>query len=280
MLTTLELLKRTTEFFEKKGVPNARLDAELLIASVLKLKRLDLYLQHERPLEEKTLEALRPLVKRRGDREPLQYILGEVEWGSLRLKVDRRALIPRHETEELWELIIEAHGDTPPKTILDVGTGTGALALALKKSFPAAAVLALDRSAEALSLAQENSALNSLRVDFLQSNYFAQLPDAEKFNLIVSNPPYLTEAEVASAEPEVKDFEPREALIASDEGFADLAQIIREGFAHLTLGGALWLEMGIAHGLRVQELGAACGYTEVRIHRDRSGRDRFAFLRR
>src|SRR3954454_23920582 len=137
MATLLEIIKKTTEFFAAKGVESARLNAELLIGHALGLKRMQLYLQFERPLTEAELEKIRPFVKRRGGREPLQYILGECEFNGLKLKVDRRALIPRPETEYLIELIT-ARVVEPPATILDLGTGSGAIALALAKNYPSA----------------------------------------------------------------------------------------------------------------------------------------------
>lgn len=189
MLTVLEIIKRTTEFFEKRGVESARLNAELLIGHALGLKRMQLYLQFERPLTEAELELIRPLVKRRGNREPLQYLLGVTEFCGLRLKVDRRALIPRPETEYLVELLAQKLA-TPPAAILDLGTGTGALALALATKYPSARVVAVDKSGEALGLAGENAKALALaeRVQLVASNWFSALPAGEKFDLIVSNP--------------------------------------------------------------------------------------------
>lgn len=279
MLTLLELLQRTTEFFTKRGVPSPRLDAELIIAHELKCKRLELYLKFEKPVDEAVLEKLRPLVKRRGDREPLQYVLGDVEWGGLKLKTDRRALVPRQETEELWEKIVEEWKARSPKTILDLGTGTGALALALKKSFPEARVTAVERDIDTMTLAKENAAANGLEINFLQGSWFENIPSAKMFDIIVSNPPYLTDAEWESAQTEVKAWEPRGALTAIDEGFADIAQIIRAALDFLTPGGELWLEMGIAHGERIRELAERLAYVEVSIYKDHYQRERFARLK-
>lgn len=278
MLTLLELLTRTTEFFEKKGVPNARLDAELLISHELKCKRLELYLKFEKPVDEAVLERLRPLVKRRGEREPLQYILGDVEWAGVRLKVDRRCLVPRQETEELWENIVEARKAHPPQTILDLGTGSGALAIALNKSFPDAKVSAVERNADTLALAKENAASNAAEINFVHGSWFEKV--FERFDVIVSNPPYLTDAEWESAQPEVKTWEPREALTAADDGLADIAHIIRTAPEFLSASGELWLETGIAHGQRIRDLAAQTGYASVEILKDHHGRERFARLTR
>ena len=217
MLTVLEIIKRTTDFLAGKGIESARLNAELLVGHALGLKRMQLYLQFERPLAEAELEKIRPLVRRRGQHEPVQYILGETDFLELKLKVDRRALIPRPETELLVEQTIAACA-APPATILDLGTGSGAIALALAQAYPGAAVTAVDRSEEALALARENaaSAVLSDRIRFLSSDWFAALPADARFDLIVANPPYLSEAETAATRLEVRGFEPVSALAAPD----------------------------------------------------------------
>lgn len=276
MLTVLEIIKRTTEFFEKRGVESARLNAELLIGQALSLKRMQLYLQFERPLTEAELEKIRPLVKRRGSREPLQYILGETEFAGLKLKVDRRALIPRPETEYLVELLAGKLAN-PPAAILDLGTGTGALALALAAKHPGARVTAVDKNPEALALATENAAtLNlSARLRFLDSDWFSKLSPEERFDLIVANPPYLTEAEVKEAAPEVREHEPHSALVAAGEGQADLEHILQHARAFLNTGGLIACETGIAHHTRLCGLANQCGYTRTESLRDLTGRDRY-----
>jgi len=281
MLTVLEIIKRTTDFFKKHGVEGARLNAELLIGHALGLQRMQLYMQFERPLAEAELEKIRPLVKRRGNREPLQYIIGEVEFCGLKLKVDRRALIPRPETEYLVELLVARNLPAPP-SILDLGTGTGALALALATRYPAAMVTAVDRQAEALTLAQENTLANNLgaRVRLVQSDWFTALPAAEKFALIVANPPYLSAAEASEAAPEVKDHEPRSALVAGAEGEADLQHIVQSAPLYLASGGILACETGIAQHAQLGRLAATCGFARTESLPDLTGRDRYllAFL--
>lgn len=276
MLTILEIIKRTTDFLEKKGVESARLNAELLVGHALGLKRMQLYLQFERPLTEAELEKIRPLVKRRGNREPLQHIVGEVEFLSLKLKVDRRALIPRPETEHLIELLAKEL-PAAPATILDLGTGSGAIALALAVKYPAAAVTGVDQSPQALSLAQENAALTGLdaRVKFIQSDWFAAVPAGTKFPLIVANPPYLSEDEVRDAQPEVKDFEPVAALTPGKDGASDLIKIVTEAPRYLASGGLLACETGIAQHAQLQELAALSGYVRTKSLPDLTGRDRY-----
>jgi len=292
--TVLEIVKKTTDFLQGKGVESPRLNAELLIGHALGLKRMQLYLQFERPLAEAELERIRPLVRRRGQREPGQYIMGETEFCGLKLKVDRRALIPRPETELLVETVVGRMA-APPGRVLDLGTGTGAIALALARAWPAAEITAIDASAEALTLARENAAALDLarenaaaaslaeraatrlveRVSFVQSDWFAQLPAGTRFDVIVANPPYLSAEETAEALPEVRDFEPALALTAADGGMAALRAILRDSARFLAPGGLLALETGLAHHAELLALATAAGFEKVESLQDLTGRDRF-----
>jgi release factor glutamine methyltransferase len=276
MLTLLEIIKRSTDFLEKHGVEGARHNTELLVGHALGLKRMQLYLQFERPLTEVELEKIRPLIKRRSTREPLQYIIGTTEFHGLSLKVDRRALIPRPETELLVEKVTEA-GAPVVAGILDLGTGTGAIALALAQQFPGSAVTAVDVSADALALARENATALGLepRVRFLQSDWFAGVPAGENFGLIVSNPPYLTETETTQTEPEVRDHEPRQALTPGPLGTEALDRLIREAKVRLAPGGLLALETGIAQHAQLTVVAQECGYLRVESKADLTGRDRY-----
>ncbi|HEY9154642.1 MAG TPA: peptide chain release factor N(5)-glutamine methyltransferase [Opitutaceae bacterium] len=288
MLTVLEIVKRTTDFLGSKGIESPRLTSELLVGHALGLKRMQLYVQFEKPLAEADLEKIRPLVRRRAQREPLQYIFGETEWGGLKLKTDRRALIPRPETEYLLELLGEiwkGAESVPPARILDLGTGTGALALGLAHRFPSTKVIAVDRSADALALARENAASLGLaeRVEFCESNWYSNLGDIEKadgrFDLIVANPPYLSARETAEAQPEVQAFEPVSALTAEEDGLADLRKIIAGAPRFLREGGLLALETGIEQHAKLTELAHAAGFTQIESKKDLTGRDRFIFAR-
>lgn len=278
MFTVLEIIKKTTDFFAGRAIESPRLNAELLIGHALGRKRMQLYMEFERPLTEIELEKIRPLVRRRALHEPLQYITGETEFSGLKLLVDRRVLIPRPETEYLVELVVTARAETPPARILDLGTGSGAIALALAQAFPAAAVVAVERSADALDVARANAARNGLeaRVTFLESDWFTAVPPGE-FDLVVSNPPYLTAEETAQTLPEVREFEPVAALTAGDEGVADLARIIAEAPRFLTVGGLLALETGIAQHARLLQLTQAAGFARAESKPDLTGRDRFVF---
>ncbi|WP_414664343.1 peptide chain release factor N(5)-glutamine methyltransferase [Horticoccus sp. 23ND18S-11] len=281
MFTVLEIIKKTTEFLASKGLESARLNSEHLIGHALGKKRMQLYMEFERPLSEAELEKIRPLVRRRALHEPLQYILGETDFFGLRLKVDRRALIPRPETEQLVEQVTLTRATTPPTRILDLGTGTGAIALALAQAFPGAAVTAIDRSEDALALARENAAGTGLaeRVTFVASDWYAAVP-AGPYDLIVSNPPYLTAEETAQTAREVHGFEPVGALTAADDGLADLLTIIAGAPALLTADGSLALETGIAHHARLLAAAQTAGFQRVESKRDLTGRDRFVFASR
>ena len=277
MLTIREIKERTEAFFKKKSVPNAKLDTDILIAHSLGIKRLDIYLDLDRPLTEAQLTDLRSLVKRRASREPLQYIIGNTEFYGLTLKVDPRALIPRHETEELIELIVERL-KAPPKRILDLGTGSGAIALALASRYSDAEVTATDQSEGAITLAKENAlALNlSSRVTFIKGNWFEPLDEGARFDLIVSNPPYLTEAEMQTAEPEVIDHEPQSALASGQEGLDDLGLLFKSVPKYLAEGGLLALETGIGQADAIKAMAS-----KVSLHgqsvEDLSERPRFFF---
>ena len=275
MLTLLDIVKKTTEFLEGRGVENPRLNAELLIGHALGLPRMQLYLQFERLLTVAELDQIRPLVKRRSQREPLQYILGEQEFFHVKLKVDRRALIPRPETEQLCELITQQL-PLPPATILDLGTGSGAIALALAAFYPQAAVTGLEVRTEALALARENAAALGLdgRVRLLESDWFAALEPGVRFDLIVANPPYLSEAEAAATAPEVRSHEPPTALSPGPDGGEALRRILEEAPRYLGEGGLLALETGVSQHARLRDLAASAGFARVESRRDLSGRDR------
>ncbi len=275
ILSVLEVVKKTSEFFASKGIESPRLNAELLVSHALALGRMQLYLNFERPVSDTELAAIRESVRRRGKREPLQYIVGFTDFHGLRLKVDRRALIPRHETELLVDTLV-ARLEQPPGRILDLGTGTGSIALSLAKAFPGAEVVAVDRNPGALALAAENAVLNGLegRVSFVESDWFSGVAAGE-FDLVASNPPYLSASEVGAAAPEVRDHEPLTALESGDGGFLDVARILADAPRFLSSRGLLALETGIGHHARAAEAAKASGYSRWESVSDLSGRDRF-----
>jgi len=310
MRTVLEIITASSDFLAGRGVESPRLNAEHLIGHALGLPRMQLYLQFERPLMERELEAIRALLRRRAAREPLQYIVGETEFFGLTLKVDARALIPRPETEYLVSLLTErfaGSGVSTPRRILDLGTGTGAIALALAKHWGNAEVVALDASAEALSLARENAERNGLseRVTFLESDWFSALANDARagasgpFDLIVSNPPYLSADEVDESLAEVKKHEPAQALSPGKSGMEAIRKIVSEaprylrrsessdsGEESIALGGAggpcassgglLALETGIAQHAELAELFGKAGFSRWEFLNDLTPRPRYA----
>ncbi|MCF7688561.1 MAG: peptide chain release factor N(5)-glutamine methyltransferase [Cephaloticoccus sp.] len=278
MHTVLEIIKKTTDFLAPKGVDNPRLNAEHLVGHVLGLKRMQLYLQFERPMVESELEQIRQLVRRRAQREPLQYILGSTEFFGVILKVDRRALIPRPETEHLLTLVVEKLTAAPDR-LLDLGTGSGAIALALARHYAAARVEGVDLSNEALALARENAVALDLsdRVTFTQSDWFAAIAAGSRYQLIVANPPYLSAVETEATLDEVRNFEPKLALTPGETGLEALCTIIGGARDYLGPGGLLALETGTAQHVELKRRFEAAGYRRCEFAPDLTGRPRFAF---
>ena len=247
-MTVLEAIQKSADFLAKKGVDSARLQSELLLAHQLKLPRMKLYLNFDRVLTPVETDGLRDLVKRRSTREPLQHIIGTTSFCGHEILVSRHALIPRPETEQLaelgWQFLSTLN--LQPSTALDFGTGTGCIAIALAAKCPNTRITALDISPEALALAQQNALQNQVgeRIEFLEGNGFAALPIKEKFDLIVSNPPYIASAEIETLDPEVKDFDPRTALDGGEDGLDFYRRLAQEAGAFLKPGGKIMVEFG------------------------------------
>lgn len=275
MLTVLEVLRKTEAYFAKAGLESPKIEAEWLLAGVLGCQRLELFLQWDRPLEADLLDRFRESVRRRSAREPLQYILGYTDFHEIRLAVGPGVLVPRPETEGLVERVVQRLQSLEQPRIVDLGTGSGAIALALARALPGSRVLAVDQSAEALLQARDNADRLGLRdrVAFRSGDWLAGL--TFQADAIVANPPYLSEAEWASAQPEVRGFEPREALVAAQDGLADLLRILREAPDRLAPGGFLALETGIEHGPALCQEARSLGYSELSVEPDTSGRNRY-----
>lgn len=280
MQSLLETLRKAEDFLARKGLPRAKAEAGHLFAGILGLRRLDLFLQFERLLTAEEVERLRAATVRRANREPLQHILGTVEFRDLTLRSDKRALIPRPETEELVDHALGLFPADQAVRVLDLGTGSGAIALAIAQERPAWKVEALDASDDALALARENAGLTGLasRVNFAKSDWFSAVTDA--YDLIVANPPYLTEAEVSEAEPEVRLHDPISALAAPEDGLADLRRILGGAPRFLNPGGWVVLETGTDQHARLAEISSASGLVEGQGSADLSGRPRFWKARR
>ncbi|MEI8064138.1 MAG: peptide chain release factor N(5)-glutamine methyltransferase [Verrucomicrobiota bacterium] len=268
----LEIINKTTPYLAKAGVVSPRLTIELLLAHVLKKKRLQLYLEFERELDDATLEVLRSLVKRRVAGEPLQYVIGETEFCGLKLAVDRRVLIPRPETE----LLVEVVAARKPATVVDVGTGSGCIALALAQRLPAAEVTATDVSPDALAVATANAS----RYDFknftrlLQGDLLSIFPDGFTVDAIVSNPPYIASGELAQLPQEVKDFEPAQALFAGVDGLEVISRLVLEAKRFLSPTGFVALEIGAGQCTAVTQLFESAGYKLAQVEKDLQGHER------
>lgn len=276
--TPIALTRLAAEHMAGRGIENARLEAELMLAAVLGVRRLDLYLQYDRPLTSDEVAEFRAMVKRRLRREPLQYILGEAAFRELVLRVDRRVLIPRPETEVLVEVVLEwARGRGEVRDAVDIGTGSGAIALSLAHEGPFERVVATDVSADALALARENAMRLGLadRVEFRAGALFDALRPGERFDVVVSNPPYIAEAEREGLAPEVREWEPELALFAPGEGLSVIEALVEGAPAHLREGGLLALEVGLGQAERVAECMESTGaFDAPRIVRDLAGRER------
>lgn len=268
-MTLGEVLRRAAEHLAAKGSETPRLDAELLLAHALGLTRIDLYTQFDRPLDDGELAACRALVARRARREPVAHILGEWGFRRLTLNVDARALVPRPETEVVVERCLTLLRGLDAPAVLDVGTGSGAIALALADEHPGARVTAIDVSPDALALAGENVERTGLAVSLAAHDLFDGLPGGP-YDLVVSNPPYVGPAEIEALQPEVRDWEPRGALVG--EGATEA--VARAALAVLRPGGALVLETAEGAAAAVAALLEELGYAEVRITSDLAGRQR------
>ena len=236
-MTVLEVIQRSSEFLARKGVESPRLQIELLLAHVLQLPRLKLYLNFDRALNSLELETVRSFVKRRAAREPLQHILGTTSFCGLEIAVNSNVLVPRPETELLTERAIEYLSCLPsePGIVLDFGTGSGCIALAVAIRCPNAEIHALDISEEALAVARQNAARLQVegRIRFYLGDGFAALPCARQFHLIISNPPYIAGSEIESLEPEVRFHDPRLALDGGIDGLDFYRRIAAEAPAWL-----------------------------------------------
>jgi release factor glutamine methyltransferase len=274
-LPLLEVLRGAESYLAARGVAGPRLNAEHLLAHTLGLKRMELYLQFDRPLGEAERAPLRELVRRRGAREPLQHILGAVEFHGRSFACDPRALIPRPETEQLVELALELLRGRPQPSILDVGTGSGVIALTLAAEAPAAAVTATDLSPDALALASGNAGRLGLteRVRFVQADLLPA--DGGAFDLIAANLPYIPAREIDSLSPEVLR-DPRSALDGGPDGLDLIRRLVADAPARLAADGALVLEIGAGQDAAVTALLEASKYRDISVRRDYQEIPRFA----
>jgi release factor glutamine methyltransferase len=275
----LEVLQSTTAYFTRHEIENPRLNAEQLLAHTLRLSRMDLYLEFERNLAENELGPLRDLVKRRGQGEPLQHLLGTVEFCGHTFAIDKRAMVPRPETEELVELLkSEVRSQRSDFRMIDVGTGSGVIALSLAAEFPEAETYAIDISEDALSLARENAAQLRLseRVRFQKTDLFENL--SERFDLIVANLPYISMQDRHLLAREVL-HDPEVALFGGPSGDELVRKLIEQAPTHLKPGGLLALEIGLGQAEGLSDFLRQKNYHDIELKKDYSGISRFLLAR-
>lgn len=276
--TIRKVLTWTTQHFEKRQVDAPRLTAEILLSYVLKLSRVRLYVDLDRPLSKEELGAYRALIERRMAGEPTQYLTGVREFYNRAFKVDARVLIPRPETELLVEAALRMLPKDAPGRALDVCTGSGCIAISLAAERPQATVIATDLSPDACALAQENAQALGVadRVSVLQGDLFAPVPAGERFQVVVSNPPYIASEEIPGLSAEVRR-EPKLALDGGPDGLVAVRRVVTGARQWLEPGGLLAMEIGEDQGPAVLELLRAAGYADARVEKDLERRERMAF---
>jgi release factor glutamine methyltransferase len=326
-VTVLEAIQKSTDFLAQKGVESPRLQTELLLAHLLKMPRMKLYLNFERVLTPAETDALREMIRRRSRREPLQHITGSTSFCGLEIAVNRHALVPRPETELLaefgWQFLNQLSEGRAPRDpnlikkesgasqssalrVLDFGTGSGCIAIALAVKCPAAKIIATDISADALALASQNAGRHNVaeRIEFLQSDGFelmsegrvTRVPESNteieigdshssplrkmEFDLIISNPPYILSAEIATLQPEVRDFDPRAALDGGVDGLDFYRLIASHAAAFLKTGGKVMLEFGDGHAEAVRKIFEDEKWIVESVEQDYSHRERILIARR
>jgi release factor glutamine methyltransferase len=285
--TIIKLVQWAAGYFESHHIDSPRATAEILLAHAIGAKRIDLYLRHDQPLNFDELNRFKTLIKRRTNREPVAYILGHKEFWSMDLEVNSNVLIPRPETECLVEKALESLAADPNpvcKTILDLGTGSGAVVLALASENSQYSYVGTDISGEAVRIARRNSLRHGLgaKIRFMVADWFDAF-DAKSaiFDLIVSNPPYIRSGDLKRLQPEIHVFEPAAALDGAEDGLRYLRQIIQCAHLYLKPAGALLLEMGHDQQASLKQLIDACGqYEDVRFYQDYSGHDRIVAMRK
>lgn len=276
--TIRRVLTWTTQHFEKRQVDAPRLTAEILLSHVLKLSRVRLYVDLDRPLSKDELGAYRALIERRMAGEPTQYLTGVREFYNRPFKVDARVLIPRPETELLVEAALRMLPKDAPGRALDVCTGSGCIAISLAAERPQATVIATDLSPDACALARENAQTLGVadRVTVLQGDLFTPVPAGERFQVVVSNPPYIASGEIPGLSAEVRR-EPKLALDGGPDGLVAVRRVVTGARQWLEPGGLLALEIGEDQGPAVLELLRAAGYADARVEKDLERRERMAF---
>ena len=277
MLTVLDALKKTTEYLEKKGIESARVNAEIMLAYILKCKRLQLYLSFDRPLNENEKNLYREFLQRRVSHEPVQYITGIVGFYGLEFQVNKSVLIPRPETEILVETIIENTNENEETNILDIGTGSGNIAISLAKYLPNSKITAIDKSKDALKIAVKNSELNNVKeqINFIENDILNNQNLFDNvFDLVVSNPPYISKKEYNNLEPELNKHEPSIALTDFSDGVIFYKNISKQAKNLLNTKGKLFFEIGAGQSKKIKEIMEQNNFYNIQIIKDYQNHDR------
>lgn len=285
--TVLDIIKWGTDYLTEKGFDEARLNVELLLSATLNLKRFDLYVKHDQPLKKEELEKFKALLKRRLAHEPIQYILGKTTFYAIELKADRRALIPRPETETLVETVIEHcrihHSRKDELNILDIGTGSGCIDVALAKSVKNSRITSIDKSKDAIELARENASLTGTenQIEFMETDFLTLEENifGKQFDIVVSNPPYVSKSAAEVLDADVKEFEPSIALSDGADGLTFFKKIARLSGALLNSGGWVFVETSFDQAKEVENIFSEAGGSQVQIKKDLSNIDRVVSVR-
>ena len=263
---------------KKKGIESPRLNAELLLADILNCKRLDLYLKFDQPLKENEIDKYREWISRRGKYEPLQYITGKVEFYGLHFKINSDVLIPRSETEILIEEVIKFSKDKTGLKILDIGTGSGNIPIALAKSLADTKITAVDISAKALQVAKDNAILNNVEsgIEFIHSDVNKLQIESGLFDIVISNPPYISAEEYPTLQKEITNYEPSIALTDENDGLSFYRVISERSKSLLKIGGSIFLEIGQGQKEDVEKILVRYNFTNIRFIKDYQQIDRVA----
>lgn len=271
-----DVLSEATAFLKGRGVSDPRLNSERLLAHLLDLERIELYLQFDRPLSQSERDAYKALLRRRTDREPLQYILGATEFMSLPFRVSPDVLIPRPETEILVERLLEDAKRESIHSILDIGTGSGCIAISLAVNLPDVRIVALDASKASLGIASRNAELNGVqdRIRLTEDDIRTDPEFESRFDAVISNPPYVALDEWDGLDPEIRNFEPRMALCDESDGLSFYRVIAQQSKSYLPKGGRIYLEVGDTQSESVRNILIAAGFSAAEIFQDLNQRDR------
>ena len=274
-LTVLEAIQLSTDYFEEKGIESPRLNAELLLSHLLTCKRLDLYLMFERPLTQIEVQTYREYISRRGKFEPLQYITGEVDFYDMKLKVNRSVLIPRPETELLIDEALKLCAQIEIKSILDIGTGSGNIPISLAKNLNGVKVTSIDQSRDAIQVALENTELNEVteKIEFCVSDIVDYQP-SKQFNLIISNPPYVSKTDYTTLQKEIVEYEPLESVTDNSDGYRFYRLISERAKDLLTDNGYIIFEMAESQSETISKILEENDFTEIKIIKDYQNIDR------